>query len=166
VTSVRQRVTRERLGRRGRARDNTWAHRQLLLTGYEHLSAKQRHRFIVVLNTADSTNEIGTAHAVKERLRRLLATSDPVVIRRRLFDFYDAAANAHMPETTKLANTIQTWWPTTLVALTEQITNARIEGFNRIIKQTKRVACGFRNMVNYRRRILADITLTRGHIAA
>ena len=42
-----------------------------------------------------------------------------------------------MPETTRLAQTIQTWWPAILVALTEDVTNARTEGFNRIIKQTK-----------------------------
>jgi transposase len=29
-----------------------------------------------------------------------------------------------------------------LVALTEDASNARTEGFNRIIKQTKRVGCG------------------------
>jgi transposase len=45
-----------------------------------------------------------------------------------------------MPETTRLANTIQTWWPAVFVALTKQVTNARTEGFNRIIKQTKRVS--------------------------
>ncbi|MEV3976441.1 transposase [Streptomyces sp. NPDC050698] len=28
------------------------------------------------------------------------------------------------------------------------MTNARTEGFNRIIKQTKRVGCGFTNMDN------------------
>jgi transposase len=41
-----------------------------------------------------------------------------------------------MPETTRLAQTIQTWWPAILVALTEDASNARTEGFNRIIKQT------------------------------
>ena len=41
------------------------------------------------------------------------------------------------------------------------ITNARTEGFNRIIKQTKRVGCGFRNMINYQRRILTHIAVTR-----
>ena len=49
-----------------------------------------------------------------------------------------------------------------LVALTEDVTNARTEGFNRIIKQTKRVGCGFTNMDNYRRRIMVHIALTRG----
>ena len=41
------------------------------------------------------------------------------------------------------------------------VTNARTEGFNRIIKNTKRVACGFRNLENYQRRILSTIALTR-----
>ena len=58
-----------------------------------------------------------------------------------------------MPETTRLAQTIQTWWPAILIALTEDVTNARTEGFNRIIKQTKRVGCGYRNLANYQRRI-------------
>jgi len=32
--------------------------------------------------------------------------------------------------------------------------NARTEGYNRVIKQIKRVACGFRNQNNYQRRIM------------
>ncbi|WP_139142756.1 transposase, partial [Humibacillus sp. DSM 29435] len=87
---------------------------------------------------------------------------EPRLIRARLFDFYDAAARAEMEETTRLARTIETWWPAVLVALTEDVTNARTEGFNRIIKQTKRVGCGFTNMDNYRRRIMVHIALTRG----
>jgi len=34
------------------------------------------------------------------------------------------------------------------------ITSARTEGYNRVIKQIKRVACGFRNQDNYERRIM------------
>jgi transposase len=48
-----------------------------------------------------------------------------------------------------------------LVALLHDVTNARTEGFNRIIKQTKRVGCGYRNMINYQRRILSHIAVTR-----
>jgi transposase len=66
-----------------------------------------------------------------------------------------------MAESTRLANTVQTGWPAILVALTEQVTNARTEGFNRIIKQSKTVGCGFRNMTNYQRRILTHIAVTR-----
>jgi transposase len=161
VTEVRQRVTREQLGRRGTTADPVWVNRRLLLTGADHLSAKQWRRLNAMLERCDPTNEIGAAWGVKERLRLLLAESEASRIRGRLADFYDAALDAAMPETTRLANTIQTWWPAILIALTERVTNARTEGFNRIIKQTKRVGCGYRNMANYQRRILSHIAVTR-----
>jgi transposase len=66
----------------------------------------------------DPTNEVGAAWGVKERLRMLLAESEASKIRRRLADFYHAAIDAQLPEATRLAETIQTWWPAILVALT------------------------------------------------
>ena len=57
--------------------------------------------------------------------------------------------------------TIQTWWPAILTALINDVDNARTEGFNRIIKQVKRTGCGYRNMINYQRRILTHIAVTR-----
>jgi transposase len=161
VTEVRQRVTRQLLGRRGTVADPVWVNRRLLLTGAEHLSAKQWKRLGQMLDDHDPTNEIGAAWAVKERLRLLLKQREPSKIRWRLADFYDAAIDTVMPETTRLAHTIQAWWPAILVALTHQVSNARTEGFNRIIKQTKRVGCGYRSMDNYQRRILSHIAVTR-----
>ena len=161
VTEVRQRVTRDQLGRRGTVADSVWVNRRLLLTAAEHLSPRQWARLSRMLDNHDPTNEIGAAWGVKERLRMLLAEHEPSKIRRRLADFYDAAIDAHLPEATRLAETIQTWWPAILVALTEDASNARTEGFNRIIKQTKRVGCGYRNMINYQRRILSHIAVTR-----
>jgi transposase len=78
------------------------------------------------------------------------------------FSVLDAQrVDAATPETTRLATTIQTWWPAILVALTHDVSNARTEGFNRVIKQTKRVGCGFRSEANYQRRILSHIVVTR-----
>jgi transposase len=161
LTQVRQRVTRDLLGRRGTVADPVWMNRRLLLTGAEHLSPRQWARLHRMLDDHDPTKEIGAAWGVKERLRMLLAESEPSRLRRRLADFYDAAIDAQLPEATRLAETIQTWWPAILVALTEDASNARTEGFNRIIKQTKRVGCGYRNMINYQRRILSHIAVTR-----
>jgi transposase len=45
--------------------------------------------------------------------------------------------------------------------LVDDVDNARTEGFNRIIKQVKRVGCGYRNLDNYQRRILSHIAVTR-----
>ena len=161
VTAVRQRVAREQLGRRGRGIDPAWAHRRMLLSAGDRLSTRQLDRLTRVLAADDPTNEIGAAWGCKERLRQVFAAHEPHVIRHRLWKFYDACARAAMPETTRLAETIQTWWPHILVFLRLGVTNARTEGFNRIIKQVKRVACGFRNLDNYQRRILAHIAVTR-----
>jgi transposase len=166
VTEVRQRVTRDLLGRRGTVADPVWVNRRLLLTGADHLSGKQWRRLNIMLERCDPTNEIGAAWGVKERLRMLLAESEPSKIRWRLADFYDAVIDAQLPEATRLAHTIETWWPAVLTALTENVTNARTEGFNRIIKQVKRVGCGYRNMINYQRRILSHIAVTRPHRTA
>jgi hypothetical protein len=159
LSSRRQRVTRERYGRRGTA--GGCGSTGTCLTGYEHLSAKQQVQLKATFAGEDPTNEIGAAWGVKERLRLLLAESEEHRIRHRLYEFYRDAARADMPETTRLATTIETWWPAIHVALTMDVTNARTEGFNRIIKNTKRVACGFRNLDNYQRRILSTIALTR-----
>ena len=161
VTEVRQRVTRDLLGRRGTVADPVWVNRRLLLTGADHLSTKQWRRLNAMLERCDPTGEIGAAWGAKERLRMLLAESEPSKIRWRLADFYDAAIDAQLPEATRLARTIETWWPAVLVALAEGVSNARTEGFNRIIKQVKRVGCGYRNMINYQRRILSHIAVTR-----
>jgi transposase len=161
VTEVRQRVTRDLLGRRGTVADPVWVNRRLLLTGADHLSTKQWRRFNAMLDRCDPTNEIGAAWGVKERLRMLLAEREPSRIRWRLADFYEAAIDAQLPEAIRLARTIETWWPAVLVALTHDVSNARTEGFNRIIKQVKRVGCGYRNMINYQRRILSHIAVTR-----
>ena len=166
VTEVRQRATRDQLGRRGTTRDPIWVNRRLLLTGAEHLSAKQWRRLEMILDSNDPTNEIGAAWGVKERLRLLLKEREPSKIRWRLADLYGAAIDAAMPETTRLAKTIEAWWPAILVALTDDVTNARTEGFNRVIKQTKRVGCGFRSEANYQRRILSHIAITRPHRSA
>jgi transposase len=166
LTEVRQRVTRQLHQRRGLASDPVWAHRRMLLTAGNRLSQRQLDRLSRVLDADDPTGEVGAAWGCKELLRQLLLEHEPTRIRTALWRFYDACALANMRETTRLALTIETWWPAILVALTERVTNARTEGFNRVIKQVKRVGCGFRNMDNYRRRIMAHIAVTRPRLQA
>ena len=115
--------------------------------------------------TDDPTGQLQAAWAAKECLRQLLdalpATDGPLVtdprrdpgvhgpalrpyeIRARLRRFYDLAAVADIPELTRLAGTVETWWPTIEAYLRLRVTNARTEGYNRKIKQIKRVAVGF-----------------------
>ena len=110
----------------------------------------------------DPTGQILSAWIAKEELRALCATAarggHRHEIRGRLWEFYRWCADAEIPELTTLAETIETWWPAIEVFLTTGLTNARTEGTNRLIKQVKRAACGFRNRENYRRRVRLHCT--------
>ncbi|HEY2834355.1 MAG TPA: ISL3 family transposase [Sporichthyaceae bacterium] len=170
VTTVRQRVTREQLGRRGRALDPAWANRRLLLRGSERLSERALARMWNGCVDHDSTGQILTAWIAKEELRALCATAahggHREDIARRLWAFYSWCADADVPELTTLAETIETWWPAIEVFLTTGLTNARTEGTNRLIKQVKRAACGFRNRDNYRRRVRLHCTRRTRRLSA
>jgi transposase len=58
-----------------------------------------------------------------------------------------------VPEVTTLAKTIEAWWPQILAFLDTGITNARTEAGNQLIKDAARIAFGFRNIDNQRRRV-------------
>jgi transposase len=159
VTDVRQRVLREQHGRRGMKVDPAWAHRKLLLRNGDQLSPKALARLKIVFKHDDPTDEISAAWACKELLKQLLDAHGPTRYSRhetahRRTRFLTACVVADMPETTRLAGTIEKWWPEIEGFLELGITNARTEGCNRVIKQIKRVACGFRNQANYERRIM------------
>ena len=153
VAEVRQRVAGEQLGRRGQRHDPAWAHRRLLLRAGDRLSTRALHRLARVLRTDDPTDEIGAAWAVKELLRQLLTARDRHTIAARLHRFYQAVAAVDMPEATRLAETIDAWWPEVLGFLETGITNGRSEGTNRLIKDAARMAFGFRSLDNQRRRV-------------
>jgi transposase len=170
VTAVRQRVTRDLLDRRGRTTDPVWANRRLLLRGRERLSEPALARMWNGCVDHDPSGQILSAWIGKEELRALCATAaqggHPSAIRDRLYAFYRWCADAHIPELTTLAETIETWWPAIEVFLTTGLTNARTEGTNRLIKQVKRAACGFRNRENYRRRVRLHCTRQTRRLSA
>jgi len=158
LTDVRQRVTREQLDRRGRKTDDVWAYRRLLLRAGDRLTTRQKRRLHHTFRHHDPTGEIIDAWAGKELLRHLLNNIDggarPYEIRERLDVFYSHAARVAVPELTRLATTIETWWPQVEAFLQLRVTNARTEGYNTNIKLIKRTARGFRSQANYQRRIL------------
>ena len=170
VTAVRQRVTREQLGRRGRRRDPVWAHRRLLLRGRERLSSRAMARMWNGAIDHEPTGQLLAAWIAKEELRALLGLAarggHRDAIGRRLWAFYTWCADTDVPELHTLAQTIQAWWPAVEVFLTTGITNARTEGTNRLVKQVKRAACGFRNRRNYRTRVRLLCTRSTRRITA
>jgi transposase len=157
VTRVRQRVTRQALGRRGTSRDPAWANRRRLLRARERLTTEQFHRMWEEISEQEATGELLAAWIAKEELRFLLslARTRPTrsEISNRLFAFYDWCARADVPEVTRLARTIEAWWPQILAFIDTGITNARAESTNRMVKDAARIAFGFRNLDSQRRRV-------------
>jgi transposase len=157
VTKVRRRVIWQAEGRRGRKVDPAWANRRRLLTGRERLSSKGFATMWNGLIDSDPTGQILTAWIAKEELRALLSLArtnpDRDQIARRLYVFYDWCARTDIDELHTLAGTVETWWPAIEAFIATGITNARSEGLNRLVKQVKRVACGFRTVEHQHRRV-------------
>lgn len=165
LTKVRRRVTWELNDRRGRKIDPQWANRRRLLTARERLSNKSFAKMWNRINDADPSAQILSAWIAKEELRTLLSTvrvgGDSHLARHRLHRFLTWCIDSQIPELLTLATTVDTWWPEINAFLTTGITNARTEGYNRLLKQVKRVGCGFRNREHSTHRIRFHCTRTQ-----
>jgi transposase len=167
---VRRRVVRARYGRRGRSGDPEYGIKGLLARNLEHLTAA---RFAKILDTLDRDRygqEIAAAWIAKEKLRDALnlraratgSTPCERQVRDRLFAFYDwCARHDDIPELATLARTIARWEDQIAAAVLTGITNATSESLNRLAKLEARLAYGFRNPLNQRRRV--RIACTRGY---
>ena len=93
----------------------------------------------------------------RERLPRLLALAgtepDRNLIWTRLTDFYTHCADSEIAQLRRLAWTVNAWQPSIIEGLITGISNGRTEGYNRIVKHIGRIAFGFRNTGNQKRRI-------------
>ncbi len=157
VDAVRRRVTLAQRGRRGRKADVEWINRRRLLRGAERLTAEQRSTLFAKLLCADPNEDIAAAWIAKELLRELFSCSDRGGLRYEIAAamerFYRFCAACTVPEVIRFARTIEAWQAPIIAALQTGLTNARSEGYNRIVKHVGRIAFGFRNPDNQRRRV-------------
>jgi len=135
--TVRRRVTQAERGRRGRKSDVEWINRRRLLRASERLTGEQRSTLFEKLTEADP----------HERHRRGMDRQGVVAGRVALH------RSCRVPEIGKFAATISTWQEPMVLAITTGLSNARSEGYNRIVKHVGRIAFGFRTPENQRRRV-------------
>ena len=154
LTRVRQRLVQEHNQRRGRKIDPAWAHRTLLLRGYDTLSPRASHRLDDVFASDDPTGELGAAWGVKEGLRLVLASRSLDGARAAKERLEGWVTSADTDETRRLWDTLNAWWPAVEVFITTRVTNARTEAANTAIKHIKRTGRGYRNNQHYQARIL------------
>lgn len=154
---VRRRITQTYRGRRGHKTDPEWINRRRLLRAAERLTDQQRHQLFERLTAADPNGDIAAAWIAKELLRDVLACTARGGLRyeisRALYEFYAFCAACSVPEISKLAETISTWQEPMILAIQTGLSNARSEGYNRIVKHVGRIAFGFRTPANQRRRV-------------
>ena len=68
--------------------------------------------------------------------------------------FYGYAAEADVPELTRLASTISRWEQEVLNYHTTRISTGPVEAQNLVTEKIRRIAHGMRNFENYRLRLL------------
>jgi transposase len=157
VDDVRRRVQQEQTGHRGQVGDPLDGVRRLLRRRADRLSDRAWQRLRDGLVAGDPAGAVTAAWSVAQDLMTCYATGDRAAAERVI----TAARDCPVPEVARLGRTLATWRAEFLAGFTHpEVSNGPTECLNLKIKNTKRVARGFRNFANYRLRLL----LNHGHI--
>jgi len=128
--------------------------RKLLLS---HLSKLSPQNMEAVNRMLLVDRDLREAYLLKEVFYRFMASADPQEAKRRLQEFRLHAAVADIPEFQPCLTMLQNWQPYILNAFACPYSNGFTEGCNNTIKVLKRIAYGYRNFHNFRRRILITL---------
>jgi transposase len=90
----------------------------------------------------------------KESMHRFYRIKGKSFARKVLIKMTDQMSLSKIPEIRRLRETIHKWRDEILMFFENGLTNGRTEGFNRMAKLIQRNAFGFRNIENYRRRLI------------
>jgi transposase len=154
VDDIRRRVQQDTLGHRGRSGDPLYRIRRQLLVAHERLTERGWARIQAGLAAGDPDGQVGAGYLAKELLREVYATRSLRTARRRLERFYAHCRDAQVVELDRLAATVRRWQHQILGWHRTGLSNGPTEAMNLLIKKIKRVGHGFRNLENYRLRLL------------
>lgn len=155
VNDVRRRVQQDTTGHRGRSGDPLYGIRRLLLMTWKNLNDRGWERLRAGLAAGDPDGEIAGVWLARELLSEVYAATDLAHAKRRLIVFFQHAADADVPELTRLARTIDRWRDEVLAYhQTGGASNGPTEAVNLLIEKIRRIGHGYRNFTNYRRRLL------------
>ena len=157
VDDVRRRVQQAQTGHRGRTGDPLYGIRRVLRRRVDHLSAKARARLETGLVAGDPDGEVTIAWAIAQQVMALYRLDDPAQARGRAADLVAALRACPIAELARLGRTLRVWRDE-LVAHFDHpdVSNGPTENLNLKIKNTKRIARGYRNFAHYRLRLLLN----------
>jgi transposase len=157
VDDVRCRVQHDTTGHRGRTGDPLYGIRRVLRRRADRLSTKARARLDTGLIAGDPIGETTLAWTVAQDLMTLYQITDPDQGRTRASELITNLRDCPIPEIAKLGRTLHAW-RTELLAHFDHpdVSNGPTENLNLKIKNTKRIARGYRNFTHYRLRLLLN----------
>jgi transposase len=100
------------------------------------------------------SRDLREAYLLKEVFYRFMASKDKHEATIKLKEFRMHAYVVDIPEFNACLTMLKNWEPYILNAFTCPYSNGFTEGINNAIKVIKRIAYGYRNFDNFRRRIL------------
>jgi len=153
INSTLDKVRSKLQGGRGRGkRRDLFQSRYTLLQGAERLADGEKERLNQLFNRYP---ELKRAWVLKESFRTWYRETDRSRAEEMLRLLEERIANDSLYEFKKLLGTFTNWRGEILNYFDYRITNGFVEGKNNRIKTLKRMAYGYRNMDNFRMRILA-----------
>jgi transposase len=157
VDDVRRRVQQDTTGHRGRSRDPLYGIRRVLRRRRDRLSTRARARLEAGLIAGDPDGEVTLAWTVAQDLMNLYQQGDPDQARAQAEQLISDLRDCPIPELARLGRTLHAW-RVELCAHFEHpaVSNGPTENLNLKIKNTKRIARGYRNFTHYRLRLLLN----------
>jgi transposase len=157
VDDVRRRVQQAQTGHRGRTGDPLYGIRRVLRRRVDRLSVKARARLETGLVAGDPGGEVTIAWTIAQQVMALYQLDDPAQARARAAELMTALRTCPIPELARLGRTLHIWRDE-LVAHFDHpsVSNGPTENLNLKIKNTKRIARGYRNFGHYRLRLLLN----------
>ena len=157
VDDVRRRVQQAQTGHRGRTGDPLYGIRRVLPRRTDHLSTQARARLQTGLIAGDPDGEVTLAWTVAQDLMALYQQRDPDLARARATTLITDLRSCPIGELTRLGRTLHAWRVELCAHFDHpDVSNGPTENLNLKIKNTKRIARGYRNFDHYRLRLLLD----------
>jgi transposase len=161
LDDVRRRVQQEQTGHRGRKHDPLYRARRVLRRRADRLTPANRQKIEAALTAADPDGEIWAAWIIAQHVMAIYPAPSAETGRARAEHAIKAALDCPVPEVARLGRTLHAWRDELLAYFTtDGASNGPVEALNLLIEKTRRDAHGFRNIANYRLRLL----LTHGGI--
>ncbi|ERL04142.1 ISL3 family transposase [Mitsuokella sp. oral taxon 131] len=125
--------------------------KKILLARKNTLKEASLSKLKGMLNVSD---DLSHAYQLKEEYFALFSSKDHASYKRRLQDFAEHVAKFGLKEFKRVLRTTYQWQEEIWTGIQTGYNNGFTEGCNNTIKTLKRISYGFRNIKNFRRRIL------------